>query len=51
MASGDIEYYGPFQPDKEGSITAGLSGNSIAAADNISSYVFRGSVYFVVVKA
>lgn len=50
MAAGDIEVYtadaaSPTDIDNQ------LTGNSIAAVDNITSHVKSGTVYFVVAEA
>jgi len=51
MASGDIEVYGPFVAEDTTAIDTGLTGNGIAAADNITCYRKGNQVFFVVVKA
>lgn len=51
MAAGDVEVYGPFEADDTSAIDTGLTGNGVTASDLVESHVFRGMVYFVVIKA
>lgn len=51
MAAGDVEVYGPFPAQDTTAVDAGLTGNGVVVADSVTSYVERGMVYFVVIKA
>jgi len=51
MAAGDIEVYGPFPAGDTAAIDAGLTGNGILVADDITVHVSKGNVIYTVVKA
>jgi len=50
MASGDIVYYGPYQPHDTASMHSDMFGN-VVAADTVRNWIFHGSLWFMVIKA
>lgn len=51
MAAGDVEVYGPFPAWDTAAIDTGLTGNGVVVADSINTYVEKGNLYVLVIKA
>ena len=51
MTAGDVLSLGPFPAGDTTAIDAGITGNGVVVADDITAHVYEGNVYFTIIKA
>ena len=51
MAAGDVLVLGPFPADDTTAIDAGITGQGVVVADDITVHVENGNVYYTIIKA
>ena len=51
MAAGDVLVLGPFRADDTAEIDAGITGQGVVVADDITAHVINGNVVYTIIKA